>query len=239
MSAKPIQTAMIMTAGLGTRMAPLTDDCPKPLLQVGGKALVDHVIDRLVAAGITRIVANLHYKADMMRAHLSNRSDVEILFSDETAALLETGGGIKKALPLLGAKEFIVANTDAFWIEGYGSNLKMLNRIWDPGRMDSLILCAPTTNAYGSISRGDFMMKGDGRLERRGVSTTVPFMMAGIYILKANLFDETPSGPFSTNLLWNRALEARTLFGFRLEGAWLNASRPQDIAIIERTLSAL
>lgn len=234
-----IDTAMIMTAGLGTRMAPLTDEVPKPLIEVAGKPIVDHVLDRLVAAGIKRVVANLHYKHRQMRAHLERRNDVEILFSDETGKLLETGGGIKKALPLIDRDEFLVANTDAFWVEGVGSNLQRLIEAWHPQEMDSLILCAPTVTAAGGIARGDFMMHADGRLARRGPQPVAPFMMAGVYLIKAELFKDTPEGAFSTNLLWDRALEAGRLYGSRLEGLWLHASRPQDLDEIERALSEL
>ncbi|TNE37370.1 MAG: nucleotidyltransferase family protein [Alphaproteobacteria bacterium] len=232
-------TAMIMTAGLGTRMAPLTDEVPKPMIEVAGKPIVDHVLDRLVAGGIKRVVANLHYKHRQMRDHLQRRADVEIVFSDETDELLETGGGIKKALPLIDREEFLVANTDAFWIEGAGSNLARLKQAWRPQIMDSLILCAPTVNAIGGISRGDFTMRPDGRLARRGRLPVAPFMMAGIYLIKSELFHDTPEGAFSTNLLWDRALAADRLYGTRLEGIWLHASRPRDLDDMERALSEL
>jgi MurNAc alpha-1-phosphate uridylyltransferase len=236
---KPIDTAMIMTAGLGTRMAPLTDTCPKPLLKVAGKTLADHVIDRLLAAGVKRIVANLHYKSELVRDHLSARKDVEILFSDETDALLETGGGIKKALPLLGDEPFLVANTDALWIDGLGSNLERITSTWDPEIMDSLVLCAATVNSVGGIGRGDFLMGGDGKLRRRKVAHMAPFMMAGVYVLSPHLFEGSPDGAFSTNLLWNKALEKERLYGLRLDGTWLHASAPKDLVAIERILGEL
>ena len=234
-----IDTAMIMTAGLGKRMAPLTDEMPKSLIEIGGKPIVDHVLDLLVASGIKRVVANLHYKHRMMRTHLEKRRDVVIIFSDETDGLLETGGGLKKALPLIDREHFLVANTDAFWVEGVGENLTRMMQAWHPEKMDSLILCAPTVTSAGGIAKGDFMMRADGRLERRGRLPSAPFMMAGIYILKRALFDDMPDGAFSTNLIWDRALEADRLYGSRLEGLWLHASRPADIDDIERALSEL
>jgi MurNAc alpha-1-phosphate uridylyltransferase len=234
-----IDKAMVMAAGMGTRMRPLTDDRPKPLVKVAGRALLDHVLDRLDQAGVKTAVVNLHYKADMIEAHLKERTSPKILFSDERDQLLDTGGGMKKALPLLDDGPFFVANSDALWVEGLGANLENMRSAWDDDHMDALLLCAPTVSSVGSIGRGDFNMDSIGRLSRRQSSSVAPFMMAGVQIIHPRLLNEAPSGPFSTNLLWNKAIETGRLFGMRIDGIWLHASSTDDIDEIERTLGQL
>lgn len=220
---------MIMAAGLGTRMRPLTNDRPKPLVPVAGKALIDHDLDRLVAAGVTTAVVNLHYKAEMLRAHLSRRTDIEIIFSDETGELLGTGGGIIKALPLLGDEAFFVLNSDSIWVEGIAPPaLSRMIELWNPEAMDGLLLLASMVTAMGYEGRGDFVMDAAGHIDRPpGEHASTPFAYPGVQIVHPRLFAGAPSGEFSTNLLWNRAIAARRLYGTRLDGVWIHVGTPQ------------
>jgi len=232
-----VTAAMIMGAGLGTRMRPLTDDRPKPLVTVGGKTLIDHSLDRLVAAGVTMVVVNLHYKADMLRTHLAKRRDVELVFSDETEKLLDTGGGVVKALPTLGAAPFFHLNSDTIWIDGVKSNLARLAEGFNPARMDALLLLAATSSSVGYAGRGDFAMAPDGRLRRRSEREVAPFVYAGVAILSPALFAGAPDGPFSLNLLFDRAIEAGRFYGLRLEGVWMHVGTPQAVAEAEAALA--
>ena len=234
-----IDKAMVMAAGMGRRMRPLTDHRPKPLVEVAGRALIDHVLDRLAQAEVKTAVVNLHYKAEMIEAHLKTRTSPAIVFSDERDQLLDTGGGMVKALPLLDHAPFFVVNSDALWVEGLGSNLNKMKRAWNDEIMDVLILCAPTVSSVGYVGRGDFTMDGQGCLARRQEVSMAPFMMAGVQIIHPRLLENAPAGPFSTNLLWDRAIEAGRLYGLRLEGTWLHASSKSDIDDIERTLGQL
>lgn len=228
--------AMIMAAGLGTRMRPLSLNCPKPLVQVAGKALIDHAIDRLKAAGVKTIVVNLHYMAEMLHDHLATRSDVEIVFSDETEGLLGTGGGIVKALHLFENQPFFVHNADTIWVEGYGAALERMKARWDDEKMDGLLLMAPLIGSMGYEGAGDFFMDGSGRLSRVPKGRVSPFAYPGVQIVHPRLFDGAPEGTFSVNLLWNRAIEAKRLFGFRLEGIWFHVGTPQAVADAEKYL---
>jgi MurNAc alpha-1-phosphate uridylyltransferase len=223
--------AMVLAAGLGVRMKPLTDHLPKPLIQVGGKALIDHVLDRLSAVGVERVVVNLHYLADVLERHLEGRSTVVI--SDERAQLLETGGGIVKALPLLGPGPFFQVNSDTLWIEGVKPNLARLAEAFDPARMDALLLMAPTAASVGYAGRGDYSMTSDGRLQRRGEREVVPFVYASAAILSPALFADAPQGPFSLLRLFNRAEEAGRLQGLRLEGVWMHVGTPAALRAAE------
>jgi MurNAc alpha-1-phosphate uridylyltransferase len=220
---------MIMAAGLGTRMRPLTNDRPKPLVTVAGKALIDHDLDKLVAAGVTTAVVNLHYKAQMLREHLAQRKDIEIVFSDETGELLGTGGGIVKALPLFGDEAFFVLNSDSIWVEGIAPpTLKRMIELWNPDEMDGLLLLASMLTAMGYEGRGDFVMDAVGHIDRPpGEYATTPFAYPGVQIVHPRLFADAPQGEFSTNILWNRAIAARRLFGTRLDGVWIHVGTPQ------------
>ena len=229
--------AMIMAAGLGTRMRPLTDDRPKPLVSLGGKALIDHAIDRLVAAGVTTIVVNLHYKAEMVKEHLAGRKDVEILYTDESDGLLGTGGGVGKALTYFGGEPFFIHNSDTVWVEGYGKALERMKARWDPENMDALLLMAPMVTAMGYEGTGDFMMDGAGRLSRVPPGRVSPFAYPGVQIVHPRLFDNAPSGGFSTNILWDRAIEKERLFGVRLDGVWIHVGTPQAVAEAEEFLA--
>lgn len=232
-----VRAAMIMGAGLGSRMRPLTDDRPKPLVTVAGKPLIDHSIDRLVAAGVTRIVVNLHYKAAMLRAHLEKRRDAEILFSDETAQLLDTGGGVVKALPLLGDGPFFILNSDSIWTE-HTPTLLAMQTAWDAERMDGLLLLADMATAIGYDGDGDFVLATDGHVARARNSSASPFGYLGTQIVHPRLFDGAPAGPFSTNIMWDRAIAQQRLFGMLLNGVWLHVGTPQARDEAESALAA-
>jgi MurNAc alpha-1-phosphate uridylyltransferase len=230
---------MIMAAGLGTRMRPLTNTVPKPLVTVGGRALIDHAIDRLAAAGVTKIVVNLHYKAEMIREHLAKRKDVEIIFSDESDGLLGTGGGVTRALQYFGNEPFFIHNSDTIWIEGYGAALERMKRRWDPDNMDGLLLMAAMINSIGYEGVGDFMMDANGHLSRVPAGRVSPFAFPGVQIVHPRLFANPPKGGFSTNVLWDRAIENGRLFGIRLEGLWIHVGTPQAVAEAEEFLADL
>lgn len=234
-----ISKAMIMAAGMGTRMRPLTDTMPKPLVPFAGKPLIDHVLDRLADAGIAEAVVNVHYLADMLEAHLASRRHPRIIISDEREALLDTGGGTKKALPLLGDDPIITFNSDSVWADEIGSNLASLMAAWDPERMDALLMIADAARTIGYVGRGDFQMDEEGLLARRAPSTTAPYMFAGVQIIKPGLFADGPDGPFSTNLIWDRLIEKGRLFGHRMSGVWMHVGAPDDLAEAEAFLRDL
>lgn len=231
--------AMIMAAGLGTRMRPLTNDRPKPLVIVGGKTLIDHAIDRLVAAGVTILVVNVHYKAEMIREHLAGRKDVEIHFSDESDGLLGTGGGVAKALAKFANEPFFIHNSDTIWVEGYGAALERMKSRWNPEQMDALLLMAPMVTAMGYEGTGDFMMDGEGLLSRVPPGRVSPFAYPGVQIVHPRLFENAPVGGFSTNILWDRAIEKERLFGVRLDGVWIHVGTPQAVAEADAFLADL
>jgi MurNAc alpha-1-phosphate uridylyltransferase len=233
-----LKTAMVLAAGLGKRMQPVTATIPKPLVKVGGRALVDHGLDRLAQAGTATAIVNVHYLADLIEAHVRQRQRPKIVISDERGELLETGGGVKKALPLLGNDPFVLLNSDSLWIEGPQANLVRLGQAWDARRMDILLLLAGLTASIGYEGLGDFAMDPDGRLKRRGQGQGAPFVYAGVAILKPQLFADTPSGAFSLNLLFDRAIAAGRLYGLRLDGQWLHVGTPESIAAAEERLTA-
>jgi MurNAc alpha-1-phosphate uridylyltransferase len=222
-----VQRAMIMAAGLGTRMRPLTDDRPKPMITVRGRTLIDHTIDRLVAAGVTTVVVNLHYKADKLRTHLDQRQDIEIRYSVETDELLGTGGGVVKALPQFGGEPFFILNSDSIWVEGIPSALATMQTAWDAARMDGLLLLASMTTAMGYDGRGDFNLSTEGHLSRVPERTDSPFAYPGVQIVHPRLFADAPQGAFSTNVMWDRAIAKGRLYGIRLDGVWIHVGTPQ------------
>lgn len=230
-------TAMVLAAGLGTRMRPLTDVVPKPLVRLGGRPLVDHVLDRLQAAGIRRAVVNVHYLAEKLEVHLATRREPEIIISDERGVLLDTGGGVVRALPLLGDAPFVIHNSDSVWIEDGGSNIARLIGAWDGARMDALLLVARTAHSLGYDGDGDFTMAADGRLERRAKGTTAPLVFAGVSIAHPRLFDGAPGGAFSLNAPWDRAIAAGRLFGLPLQGHWMHVGTPEALRDAERIVS--
>jgi MurNAc alpha-1-phosphate uridylyltransferase len=230
--------AMVLAAGLGTRMRPFNGHVPKPLVQVGGKALIDHVLDRLAEAGVERAVVNVHHLADQIEAHLRARKQPRIVISDERDGLLGTGGGVIKALPELGAAPFFHINSDTIWIDGVQPNLARLAAAFAPDRMDALLLLAPTATSIGYAGRGDFAMGTDGRLEARGERDVVPFVYAGAAILSPALFAGAPAGAFSLTTLFFRAAEAGRLHGLRLEGVWMHVGTPEAVAAAEAAILA-
>lgn len=232
------RTAMVLAAGLGKRMRPLTATRPKPLIEVAGKPLLDHALTRLHAAGVEKVVVNVHYLADSIEAHLKNRfSELELVISDERAQLLETGGGLVKALPLIDADPFLVVNSDNLWIDGPVDALKLLAAGWDEARMDALLLLVPLARAHCHNGRGDFHMSATGALRRRKPNAVAPFVFTGIQIVSKRLFEgELPDGPFSTNLLWDRAIEAGRAFGAVHQGLWFDVGRPESLRKTEDIL---
>ncbi|MEI9994122.1 MAG: nucleotidyltransferase family protein [Rhizomicrobium sp.] len=233
---RPIR-AMIMAAGLGTRMRPLTDDKPKPLVMVAGKTLIDHALDRLVAAGVRFAVVNVHYKAQMVKDHLARRHDIEIVFSEETDALLGTGGGVVKALPHFGGEPFYIMNSDTVWVENVGSALEQMVARWDPETMDALLLMAAMTTALGFEGPGDFNMAADGALSRVDEGRLSPFAYPGVQIVHPRLFDGAPAGGFSTNRMWDVAIGKRRMFGVRLDGVWIHVGTPEAVSEAEAFLA--
>jgi MurNAc alpha-1-phosphate uridylyltransferase len=233
-------TAMVMAAGLGKRMRPLTATRPKPLIEVAGRSLIDHVLDRLKAAGVTKAVVNVHYLAASLEAHLRNRvQGIDIAISDERQLLLETGGGMTRALPLIDADPFLVVNADNFWIDGPVDTLRLLASSWDEARMDALLLVVPHARANCHHGRGDFHMNAAGALKRRKPHGVAPFVYTGIQMLSKRLFEgEIPDGPFSTNILWDRAIAAGRCFGAVHQGLWFDIGRPENIARTEAILDA-
>lgn len=228
---------MILAAGIGKRMRPLTATTPKPLIEVNGQALIDHGMDRLAAAKVKSCVVNVHYLADLVEVHVRRRADMDIVVSDERDQLLETGGGIKKALPLLGDEPFFQLNADTcYWVEGVKPNLEHMIDAWDESRMDALLLIAETVKAIGYAGRGDFDMARDGSLTRRPEKGVTPFAYAGAAILHPRLFESAPDGPFSMNTLFDKAIENGRLFGVQMEGLWLHIGTPEAIRIAEHAV---
>lgn len=233
---KRLTQAMVLAAGLGTRMRPLTEAVPKPLVKLAEKALLDHVLDRLDQAGIERIVANVHYMADAIEACLKRRTKPAITISDERGALLDTGGGVAKALHHFDENSFIIHNSDSVWLEGVGSNLRRLVESWDESRSDCLMLLAPMSNSLGYDGKGDFLLDGFGKVRRRPAGEMAPFVFTGVSVVHKRLFDGAPQGAFSLNKLWDSAIETGRLHGIRLEGTWMHIGTPQALYDAEELL---
>ena len=233
------QTAMVMAAGLGKRMRPLTATRPKPLVEVAGKPLIDHVLDRLRAAGVRRVVVNVHYLADAVEAHLAARaSDLDVVISDEREELLETGGGLARALPLLGDAPFLCVNSDNLWVDGPADAIRLLAAHWDDRAMDALLLMVPYARAANHQGQGDFHLDGRGRIvRRRQPGRVAPFVYTGVQILSPRLIADWPAGPFSTMLFWERAIAAGRAFGAVHQGLWFDVGTPGAIARTEARLA--
>ena len=231
-------TAMVMAAGLGTRMLPLTADRPKPLVEVAGKALIDHTLEHLRKAGVRRAVVNVHYLADMLEAHLATVEGLDILVSDERAELLETGGGLVHARALLGPEPVFVINSDNYWTDGPADALKALAARWDPATMDVLLLVVPLARANCHAGVGDFHLAADGRITaRRQPGEGAPFTFIGIQILHPRILVDAPAGPFSTMLFWERAIAGGRAYAQVHEGLWLDVGTPAAIPQTEAILA--
>jgi MurNAc alpha-1-phosphate uridylyltransferase len=235
MPVKP-QKAMVLAAGLGLRMRPLTEAMPKPLVSVAGKPLLDHVLDRLADAGVTEAVVNVHYLPDQIIAHTATRLRPRVIISDERDEVLGTGGGVVKALPLLGPAPFFHINSDTMWIEGVRSNLMRLADAFDPERMDILLLMAPTANSIGYSGQGDYSMLPDGTLRKRREHQVVPFVYAGAAIMSPAIFQEAPQGEFSLTKMFDKANEQERLYGLRLDGVWMHVGTPDAVEAAEEAL---
>ena len=232
------EVAMVMAAGLGKRMRPLTATRPKPLVEVAGKPLLDHCFDRLRAAGVRKAVVNVHYLPDALEAHLKNRvRGIETVVSDERAQLLETGGGLVKALPLIDADPFLAVNADNLWVDGPVDTLRHLASHWEDERMDALLLLVPLARAHCHNGQGDFHMNASGLIRRKKPGSVAPFVYTGIQMLSKRLFEgDIPDGPFSTNILWDRAIAAGRCFGSRHQGLWFDVGAPANIRKTEEIL---
>ncbi len=233
------QTAMVMAAGLGTRMRPLTNSRPKPLVEVAGQPLLDHALDRLRGAGIRRAVVNVHYLADAVEAHLQRRDQqLEILISDERAQLMETGGGLVQARKLIGDQPFITVNSDNLWVDGPIDSIRALAASWDDARMDALLLMVPLARAHCHGGMGDFHLDAHGKITgRRRRARLAPFVWTGVQMLSPRLIADWPTGPFSTNIFWDRAIAAGRAFGMTHQGLWFDVGTPGAIAKTEAILA--
>jgi MurNAc alpha-1-phosphate uridylyltransferase len=219
-------------------MRPLTATRPKPLVEVAGAALIDHVLDRLAASGVTRAVVNVHYLADALEAHLRrNDHGLDIAISDERAKLLETGGGLIKALPLIDTDPFIQVNSDNFWVDGPVDALQLLAERWDDATMDVLLLLVPLSRANCHGGKGDFHMDAAGRISRRRIGRIAPFVFTGVQMLSKRLITEPPTDVFSTNVFWDRAIESGRCYGVVHQGLWFDVGTPPAIARTEALLA--
>jgi MurNAc alpha-1-phosphate uridylyltransferase len=227
---------MVFAAGLGRRMRPITDTTPKPLVEVAGRALIDHCLDRFAENGVARAVVNVHWLADRIEAHLARRKTPRIVISDERGQLLDQGGAVKRALPLIGAAPFFLCNTDAFWIEGPRSNLRRLAEAFDAQTMDAILMVAASAGAVGVDWPGDFTMDREGRLTAREPRRVAPFVYTGVGIIKPQLFDGVAEDVFRLAPFFYRAAEKGRLYGLRLDGLWLHVGRPESVAEAERAI---
>jgi MurNAc alpha-1-phosphate uridylyltransferase len=232
------QRAMILAAGLGERMRPLTDNLPKPLIEVGGRSLIETILDRLEAAGVSEVVINLHYLGEMIEAQLAGRQRPRIAFSREETRL-ETGGGVRKALPLLGTDPFFAINGDVCWLDGCTPALRRMADAWDDAEMDALLLMHPTVSAVGYDGPGDFILSPEGRLRRRREREVTPFVFSSIQMFHPRIFDDTPEGPFSHNLIYDKAAETGRLWGLRHDGKWFHIGTPENLRDVEDALHPL
>jgi len=228
-------TAMVLAAGLGKRMRPLTASQPKPLVRVAGKPLIDHALDRLAEAGVAKAVVNVHYLADALEAHVTIRAAPVVTVSDERDLLLETGGGMVKARGLL-PDPFFCINSDNIWLEGPKDVFHDLSDAWDAERMDALLALVPHIGAHNFRGKGDFGMDTSGRVSRRRSGRIAPFIYTGIQLVSRRLLRDAPEGPFSTNVLWDRAIEEGRLYGIAFTGQWFEVGTPEAIPATEAAL---
>lgn len=239
MSSAALKTAMVMAAGLGTRMRPLTDARPKALVEVGGKALIDHVLDRLDEAGVETCVVNVHHFADQMEAHLAGRSRPRILISDERAELLDSGGGVRHARALLGDDPVWVANIDSLWLEGETPALEAMKALWDPARMDACLLLVKRGQGIGFEGPRGFFRDPEGRLTHSAEpEPPTPFAFVGVQIIKPQVLDDEPGGAFSMVPVWRRLSAERRLYGAVMDGFWMHVGDPAARDEAEARLAA-
>jgi MurNAc alpha-1-phosphate uridylyltransferase len=236
MSTIPLK-AMVLAAGLGTRMRPLTEKTPKPLIEVGGKPLIDWGLDSLERAGVSEAIVNIHHLPDQMRAYLAKRAVPRIVISDETDRLLESGGGIVRALPLLGREPFFVLNADTFWVDDGAPSLSGLALAWDGARMDILLMLAEMGNATGHSGRSDFLLGTDGRLARSG-GDPAGLIYAGAAIVHPRIFAGAEAEPHSLNRYFDLAAAKGRLFGWRMRGRWITVGTPEAIPAAEAAVAA-
>lgn len=229
---------MVLAAGLGERMRPITNTMPKPMVKVAGKAMLDHMLDKLADAGVEMAVVNVHYLAEQIERHVAARKTPRIVISDERGRLLNTGGGVVKALALLGNEPFFHVNADTIWIDRAIPNLSRLAERFDAARMDALLLLASTTGSIGYSGRGDFTLEPDGRLIRRGDRPEAPHVYAGAAVLSPRLFDGAPEGAFSLTRLFDKAGEAGRLHGLPIDGLWMHVGTPDAIGLAEAAIKA-
>jgi N-acetyl-alpha-D-muramate 1-phosphate uridylyltransferase len=237
-SSKLPKTAMVMAAGLGKRMRPLTATKPKPLVEVAGKPLIDHALAKLAAAGVERAIVNVHYLADALEAHLArNNHGMDIVISDERGVLLETGGGLIRALPLIDADPFLCVNSDNLWIDGPANAFTVLADRWDDTQMDALLLMVPQARANCHKGRGDFHMDAAGCLIRRKLGRIAPFVWTGLQILSKRLITDPPAEAFSTNIFWDRAIATGRAYGVVHQGMWFDVGHPAAIGEAEAIIA--
>ena len=234
-----IKQAMVLAAGLGTRMRPITDRIPKPLVKIGGKAMLDYGLDLLAAAGVEKAVVNVHHHADQMLAHLRSYKGLEIVVSDETQALMNSGGGLAKGLKLLDRDPVFVMNADLFWIgetAGRPTNLARLADFFDAETMDMALLCVELDRTTGHNGKKDFSLAADGRLTRYSEGAPAPVVYAGAIVLKPGLFDDAPDDAFNLNIYFDRAIANGRLYGLILDGEWLTVGTPDAIDAADETI---
>ncbi len=234
------QCAMVLAAGLGTRMRPLTDELPKPLLRLGGRTLLDHTLDRLAAAGVERVVVNAHWRAERLAEHVAARQGKPEVVLQHEPELLDTGGAVRKALAsgALRGEAFYIVNGDAFWLDGPKPALAALGRMFVPGQTDFVLLLHPTVHARGEVGLGDFFLDPLGCVRRRGEREIAPYVFTGVQIASPRAFADAPDGAFSMNLLWDHAIAAQRLRGVVHDGLWFHLSTPEDLAVAEACLRA-
>ena len=237
-----IENAMVLAAGLGTRLRPITDTMPKPLVPIAGRPMIDYGLDALAEAGVERAVVNVHHFADQMKAHLAGRSEPQIILSDETEQLMNSGGGLAKGLKLLDRGPVLVMNADLFWIgetPGEKTNLQRLCEAFDPDSMDMLMLCVRLEDTTGHNGKKDFSMDGEGRLTRYREESSNPVVYAGAIAMMPALLDDAPDDAFNLNIYFDRAIEKGRLFGLMLEGHWITVGTPDAIGAAEAVISSL
>ena len=238
MTSNKIDQAMVLAAGLGTRMRPITNTIPKPLVQVSGKTLLDHALDSLAGADVHKAAVNVHYLADQIEQHTKARIKPQVLISDEREILLDSGGGVKRAIVPLSDAPFFILNADSFWIDSDSSNLMSMQTVWNADQMDMQLLVAPKEKSVGFDGKGDFFMAADGKLQRRGNADSAPYVYAGAIITKPELFDAIQDDVFSLNRFFDDAIATDRLFGHVLDGLWLHVGTPAAIEEAEQAIAA-